>query len=176
MLPQLRNTTLQIGSPPTLPCPHCPRHFRSKGGRRKHLQVKHPDHTNGPNPHAHATNLVALPPSPVPSSSHSSSYNIERLPSPITPDSETTPSESPPSSRAELEVDAADDFADIDIDAEYPGPQFDQDYVPPDVDQDYVPPDVYQDYVPPDVDVGDALNDNLPPRQSTIYHPKLNGK
>jgi hypothetical protein len=146
MLPQLRNTTLQIGSPPTLPCPHCPRYFRSKGGRRKHLQAKHPDHTNGPNPHAHATNLVALPPSPVPSSSvssHSSSHNIERPPSPITPDSESTPSSS-------------------DIDAEYPGPQ-------PEFDQDYVPHDHH-------VDVDDALNYDLPPRQSNIYHPKLNGK
>src|SRR5882672_7317446 len=34
--------TFRLGSPPpTLACPHCPRHFRSKGGRNKHVWAKH---------------------------------------------------------------------------------------------------------------------------------------
>lgn len=160
---QLHNTytTLQVGSPPpTLPCPCCPRHFRSKGGRTKHIQVKH--HMNGPNPHA---SKLTLPPSPagVPfsDSSHSSSHNFQfkRPPSsiPVTSDSSCG------------EVDAADNFSDIGIDAEYP--LFDR------------------DYIPPDLNVGDELNEDPPPRDSPmeqhapnpshityIYHPKLNGK
>ena len=159
---QLHNThgtILQVGSPPpTLACPHCPRHFHSKGGRTKHIQAKHD--ANGLNPHA---SNVTLPPSPVSSLSHSSSHIVqfEEPPSPIPSDFTPTP---PPSYG---EADAADDFPDIGLDAEYP--QFNQNDIPP--------------------DVGDELNEDLPPGDNPmeqhapnpphityIYHPKLNGK
>lgn len=166
---QLHNTytTLQVGSPPpTLACPYCLRHFHSKGGRTKHIQVKHHgDHANGPNPHS---SYLILPPSPVPSesSSNSSSHSVqfERPPSPIIPSDSTPWSPSPSPSLGE--ADTADNFADIGIDAEYP--QFNQ------------------DHIPPDLNTGDELNEDLPPRDNPmpveqhtityIYHPKLNGK
>src|SRR5271168_3343150 len=108
---QLRNTydTVQLGvgsPPPTLACPHCLQHFHSKGGRTKHIRVKH--HTNGHNLHA---------------SSHSPSHNVQFEPSPIQSDS--TPS--PPPSCGEVD---ADNFSDIDI---LDTPQFDHDYIQPDL-------------------------------------------
>ena len=148
---------LQIGSPPpTLACPYsgCLRHFRSKGGCTKHIQVKH--HVNGPNPHA--SNLT-IPPSPVPSSSHSSSHNVqfERPPNPI-------PSDSTPSSPSHGEVDAADNFANIGIDAEYP--QFDQDYIPPDLN-------LGGKLMPPR---NNPMEQQHAPDITYIYHPKLDSK
>jgi hypothetical protein len=152
--PQLHNTTLQTGSPPpTVPCPYCPRHLYTKIGRRKHIKVKHPDETNGPNPHV---SNVTPPPSPGPSSLHSSSHNVqfERSPSPI-------PSESTSSPPSRAEVDAAD----IDADSEYP--QFDhQEYIPPDGD-------ALNDDLPPNPIEQHAHN---PPQTTYIYHRKLNGK
>ena len=167
---QLHNSYITLGSPPpAFACPHCPRHFYSKGGRTKHINVKHHrTHTNGPNPLAY--NLT-LPPSPVPSSPHSSSHNIqfERPPSPSPIPSNSTPPPTPSHGEVDAADNAVDNFADIGIDAEYP--QFDQ------------------DYIPPDLNVGDELNIDLPPRDNPmerhapnaphityIYHPKLNGK
>src|SRR4030088_80147 len=58
-----------LGSPPpTTVCPYCPRHFRSRGGRTKHILAHHQAESGShePNPSA--------PPSPIPySSSHPSS-------------------------------------------------------------------------------------------------------
>ena len=152
-----RNATLQVGSPPpTLACHFCPRHFHSKGGRTKHMQVKHQHKLEGnglgANPHASNLNLT-LSPSPVLSPSHSSSHNVQfkRSPSPIP--SDDTPS--PPPSPSGGEVDAAD----IGIGAEYP--QLDQ------------------DYNPPNFNVGDeqhAQPQANPGAPHITYHPKLNGK
>jgi hypothetical protein len=156
---QLHNTTLQVGSPPpTLTCPFCLRHFHSKGGRTKHIQVKH--RTNGSNGNPHA---LSLPPSPVPSlalssvPSHTGNVQFEQ-PLSFIP-SQSTPS--PPPSHGEFY--AADNNSDIGF--EYP--QFNRDYTP-------------------DLDVGDELNNNLDvlPRDDTpntpqttyTYHPKLDGK
>ena len=128
---------LQIGSPPpTLACPFCPRHFHSKGGRTKHIRIKH--HENGPNPHV--SNLT-VPSSPVPSSPNSSSHNVQldQPPSPVPPD----PSSSPLPLHGE--VNTADNFSDIDIDAEHP--QLD---------------------LPPDLNVGDESNENLPPGDNPL--------
>lgn len=153
-------TTLQVGSPPpTLACPICPRHFYTKGGRRKHLQAKHDALVNVPNPHAF--NPPTVPP-PVPSSPYSpqSSHYIkfEQPPSPIPSDS--TSSDSPSPSRASGDIYIADNNF-----AEYL--QFDR------------------EDTPPDLNIGDELNEDLPPREqhtpnppqiTYIYHPKLNGK
>jgi hypothetical protein len=39
-----RNTHLHtLGTPPSIPCPHCPRHFRSKTGRTRHINAIHHD-------------------------------------------------------------------------------------------------------------------------------------
>jgi hypothetical protein len=170
--PQLHSTsgyptTLQVGSPPpTLPCPHCLRHFRSKGGRTKHIKVKHRTHTNGPDPE------LSLPPS----SSHSSSHTvqIEQPPSPIPSDAEypqfdldyIPPS---PSSSHSLQSSHNVQFERppslIQSDAEFP--QFDP------------------DYIPPDLNIGNEVNEDNPmeqpgapnpPHITYIYHPKLNGK
>jgi hypothetical protein len=157
---QLHNThsttILQVGSPPpTLACPYCPRHFHSKGGHTKHIRAKHD--ANGPN--------LTLPPSPTPSLSRSSSHNVQfkQPPSPIPSDPTPTP---PPSYG---EVDAADNFADIGLDAEYP--QFDRNDIPPDLN---VGDEFNEDLLPGD----NPMEQHAPnPLQITyIYHPKLDGK
>ena len=59
------HNTYTLGSPPpTLGCPFCPRHFRSKGGHTQHIRAKH--HIDGREPHG---SNPSLPPSPVPSES-----------------------------------------------------------------------------------------------------------
>ena len=150
---------LQIGSPPpTLACPYtgCLRHFHSKGGCTKHIQVKH--HANEPNPHV--SNLT-IPPSPVPSSYHSSSHNVqfEWPPNPIS-------SDFTPSSPSCGEV---DNFSNIGIDAEYP--QFDQDYIPPDLN-------IGDNLTPPRDNPMEQQHAPSPnaPHITYIYHPKLDGK
>ena len=155
-------TMLQVGSPPsTLGCPYCLQHICSKGGRIKHIQVKH--HVNRHN--SHASNLT-LPPSLSHSklSSHNIHwlFNLEQPPSPNL--SNSTPSPSPPPSHRE--VDAANNLGDIGI---HKYPQFNQ------------------GYIPPDLNVGDELNEDLlfkdkpiapdPPHHvKYVYHPKLDGK
>jgi hypothetical protein len=75
-----RNLRIQnaftLGSPPpTLACPYCPRHFRSTGGRTKHIRAKHQMDGSGcpePNPSRPPSPMQSLlqpppgPPSPVP--------------------------------------------------------------------------------------------------------------
>jgi hypothetical protein len=148
---------LKVGSPPpTLACPHCRRHFHSKGGRTKHIQAKHHANASGPNPHASNRDLVVtLPPSPVSSSesSHSSFHNVQF-------EGHPSPTLFPPSHGE------ADNFADIGIDAEYR--HFDQDYIPPDLtvgDEDLPRRDNHMEQHAPN-----------PPHITHIYHPKLDGK
>ena len=71
--------TFQIGSPPpTLKCPYCPRHFKTRSGRTRHIQAKHP--TNGSEPHAPDTVAAArTSTSPIPSPRQSSFHD----PSPV---------------------------------------------------------------------------------------------
>jgi hypothetical protein len=98
-----------LGSPPpTLPCPYCPRHFRSKGGRNKHIRAKHD--FEGLDPHE---------PSPSESQQLSSNESYhERAPSPIPSDPMRSPSPLPEGSNA-----------DYDIDVDHP--VFNSDYTPP---------------------------------------------
>ncbi|KAF8814309.1 hypothetical protein BYT27DRAFT_7250153 [Phlegmacium glaucopus] len=100
-----------LGPLPTLPCPHCPRHFRSKGGRTKHIQARHAPEPHEPN--------LSLPPSPASSSSQLSYESPnEQLQSSIS--SDPAPS-LPPSQRGFN--------ADVDMDVE--DLHFDQDHIPP---------------------------------------------
>src|ERR1700720_1900804 len=58
----------RLGSPlPPFKCPHCPRHFRSKGGHTKHIQAKQ-----------YANESEPLGSSPSSSPSPSSSQNSSR--------------------------------------------------------------------------------------------------
>lgn len=60
-----------LGSPPpTLACPYCLRHFRSKGGRTKHIRARHPEEgsdAHGPNPSVPLSPMHSQPSSPIPS-------------------------------------------------------------------------------------------------------------
>ena len=159
--PRNAYTTLQGGSPPpTLACPSCPRHFHSKGGRRKHIQAKH--YANGLDPHA--SNLT-LPPLPVLSSSSSTSAHSVQFQQPPSPIPSDYYAQSPPS-----HGEAADKVSDIGIDhADLEYPHFDS-------DRDSAPPG-------PDPNVGVESNDNPIEQHAPnvqhityIYHPKLNGK
>ena len=92
-MPSTRNLRVQnvftLGSlPPTLGCPHCPRHFRSTGGRTKHIRAKHEmDGSLPPDP-----NPSAPPPSVLESESSESQLS-PGLSSPIPSNAEsTTPS------------------------------------------------------------------------------------
>jgi hypothetical protein len=136
-----------LGSPPpTLPCPYCPRHFHSKGGRTKHIRTKHD--FQGLEPHEPSPSDSSPPPSQQPSSNES--YH-ERVQSPI-------PSEAP----------REGSNAGYDMDVDHPIP--DSDYTPP---GSYVeelnrnsPPrgHAHNQHVPD------------PPRVTRAYHPKLDGK
>lgn len=79
---------LEIGSPPpTLACPHCPRHFYSKGGRTKHVRAMHG--ADGLVPQKSGLSSPSVLSSPVsPSSQHPPYQDSLREPSPTPPDSE----------------------------------------------------------------------------------------
>jgi hypothetical protein len=83
MLPNQTQNAFTLDSlPPTLACPHCPRHFRSTGGCTKHIRAKHQTDGSGapePNP--------SVPPSPMQSSSES----FSGPPSPVPSNSTTRP-------------------------------------------------------------------------------------
>src|SRR6266852_7147416 len=65
-----------LGSPlPTIVCPYCPRHFRSRGGRTKHIRAYHQDESGPPVPNPSA-------PLPIP---HPSSQPASPIPSDHTP-------------------------------------------------------------------------------------------
>ena len=80
-----RNHAYTLGSPPpTFACPCCPRHFKSKSGRTRHIQVKHLDYLSEP----HALDTGAHT-SPIPSlnSLQPSFHNPSPDPSPSLPPS-----------------------------------------------------------------------------------------
>ena len=142
-----------LGSPPpTLACPYCPRHFRSKGGRLKHIRAKHSE-LHEPNP--------SLRQSPAPSSSRASSYESrnERLPSsiPSDPTPPLTPPPPPPLQGFNADVDMG--VEDL---------HFDQDYIPP---EPYPSPSEESDENAPPAE--QRIPD--PRHVSCAYHPKLNG-
>jgi hypothetical protein len=66
--------------PPAIACPYCPRHFRSRGGRTKHILARHQadeSEHHEPNPSAPPSPIPYSsphPPSPVPSELSSSHY------------------------------------------------------------------------------------------------------
>jgi hypothetical protein len=65
-----------LGSPPpTFACAYCPRYFKSKSGRTRHIQARHP--ANGSEPHA--------PADPIPSSPQLSFHDTTPIPSHFTP-------------------------------------------------------------------------------------------
>jgi hypothetical protein len=101
---RIRNLPTLGPPPPTLPCPYCPRHFRSKGGRRKHIRAKHGSQELEPH-------------EPLPSSSSDESYYEQVPPSPIP--SDCMP---PPPSREGSN-------ADYDIGIDHP--IFDSNHTPP---------------------------------------------
>ncbi len=78
------NQVLQIhgvgSSPPTLPCPYCPRYFHRKGGRTRHIQAKHP--ASGSEPPSPGPAAYTAPISPLPQQSFRGSSPI---PSDFTP-------------------------------------------------------------------------------------------
>jgi hypothetical protein len=71
------HNTFTLGSPPpTLTCPHCPRHFCSTGGRTKHIRAKYQtDGSSPPDPNPSVpppfvqslSQLSPGPSSPIPS-------------------------------------------------------------------------------------------------------------
>jgi hypothetical protein len=132
-----------LGSPPpTLACPHCLRHFKTKSGRTRHIQAKHPAGANGPETHASDTAASRSPipsfpqleasfhdsspvpshfiPSPSPSSSHfiPSPPPSHFIPSPPPSHFIPSPPSSPPPS---CDGFIADPNIDMDI-AEHPHP------------------------------------------------------
>jgi hypothetical protein len=158
-MPPTRNRQIEnvftLGSPPpTLACPHCPRHFRSKGGRKKHIQKKHGTDGLEPQESRSSPSLSPLPsPQAVPSSPHSHEL-YERPPSTTMSDPTKPPSSPSPPSRG------GSDHFDVDMDIEHP--DFDQDETPP------------QEPLG-SFGFGQELSRNSSPVTRT-YHPKLNGK
>jgi hypothetical protein len=141
-----------LGSPPTLACPYCPRHFRSKGGRTQHILAKHHTDSEGREPHG---SNPSLPSSPVPSSLPHEFY-YEQTPSPI-PFESTTPPPSPE------EVNTAN--PDIDVDVEQPP-----------FDLNSTPPDFYGEDLPHGEDATEQPDPPHPPHLMRSYHPKLDGE
>ena len=137
-----------IGSPPpTLPCPRCPRYFKTKSGRTRHIQAKHPAERfqpHAPITGAHVPRISSSPqpsfhnPSTVPSSPQPSFHNPSPVPSHFMP-SFHDPSPVPSDFMAS------------------PPPLFDGFNANPDIDMDIEHPH-------PDV-----------PRITRVFHPDLNG-
>jgi hypothetical protein len=110
-------------SPPKLACPHCPRHLRTKGGRKQHIRAKH--YFQGPEPHEPLPSLLRQ-------SSSSESYH-EPTPGPIPSDSTPSPS---PSRKGSTEANT-----DYTLDVDHP--MFDLDHTLPgsyveEIDPDHV--------------------------------------
>jgi hypothetical protein len=62
MPPNQNMQAIMLGSPPTLACPHCLRHFRNKSGRTQHILAKHNAEVHAPKGPS-----LSLSPSPLPS-------------------------------------------------------------------------------------------------------------
>src|SRR5882762_3148182 len=163
MLPRnlrARNVRLHtLGSPPpTLPCPHCPRHFHSKTGRTRHIQAIHHDDSgvDGLEPQDHNTSLPSSPSVEDPESQHSHrSQNDKQPPA--------------PSDRMSSPAPLFDHNLDMDVDP----PHADWDYTPPGSDVDPEPePEPNQNSSP----LGDR-NQRAPdpPHITRTYHPTISG-
>ena len=116
-------------SPPlAIVCPHCPRHFRSKGGRTKHIRVSHqvesePQELNPSVPPSPIPYLSSHPPSPIPSD-YTSSPPSNFTPPPFnnvlpSADHESSPVSDylPPPSHGGAEFPAINPDAEDDLDA-----------------------------------------------------------
>jgi hypothetical protein len=111
-----RNHAYTLGSPPpTLKCPHCPRHFKTKSGRTRHIQGKHPASPNRSEPHAPDT--VARP-SPIPSLPQPSFHDPSPVPSHFTPS--LPPSSDRDGFNTDPNIDM--DIPNINMDIEHPHP------------------------------------------------------
>ena len=136
-----QNHTYTLGSlPPNLTpaCPCCPQRFKSKGGRTRHIQVKHPDyisqpHASAPDTGAHTSPTPSLnllqpffhDPSPVHASAPDTGAHISPTPSlnslePSFHDPSPVPSHYMPSLPPSCDGFNAD--SDIDMDKEHPHP------------------------------------------------------
>jgi hypothetical protein len=153
--------------PPTLACPHCLRHFRSKGGRTKHIRSKHPEEGSdmySPNP--------SVPPSPMQSLPQSRSQSSSPIPPNTIPLSPLQSPSHPPSpfppDTVPLPPHRGPDSVGSDIENPFS-------------DLGHVPPGLYSDFgnemnrePPPRSGMSDqGIPD--PPRITRIHHPKLNG-
>lgn len=109
-----QNHDYSLGSPPpTLACPFCPRHFKSKSGRTRHIQAIHPANGSAPGTAASAT------PPPLQPPPHNSS------PAPHTPDTAahiSLPPQPPHDPSPVLSYDGFDANPNMDIDIEHPHP------------------------------------------------------
>jgi hypothetical protein len=80
---RIQNTFTLGSPPPTLTCLHCPRHFRSTGGRTKHIRTKHQTDES-------------FPPDSNPSVSPSAQSSSEQSPEPSSPIPSNFESTTPP--------------------------------------------------------------------------------
>jgi len=174
-----------VGSPlPTFACPSCLRHFKSKGGRTRHIQAKHttPDPTTRP--------------SPIPTSPQPSLHNTSPVPSAFA---------SPPALPASLDSDIPNFDPDVEDHATpdpttHPSPQPSFHNTSP-IPYAFTSPPASHDIPPPDLDIEDRRSDqdrmpseqaheNFPPGSDPgvggqhipdaihierVYHPKLDG-
>ena len=75
---QIHNVYTLGSPPPTLACPYCPQHFKTKIGCTRHIQAKHP--ADGSEPHAPDTAAQSIP-----SSLQLSFHDSSPIPSHIMP-------------------------------------------------------------------------------------------
>lgn len=154
-----------LGSPlPTLACPYCLRHFRSRGGRTKHIRARHPE--EGSNS-AHGPNL-SVPLSPT-QSLHS--QPLSPIPSDMIPPRQFPP-QSPPNSFPPDTVPPSHGRPDS------AGPDNETSFS----DLGHAPPGPYPnigDEMNREPSLGGRVNNQDvpdPSRVTRIYHPKLDGK
>lgn len=121
---QNHDYSLQVGSPPpTLACPFCPRHFKSKSGRTRHIQSIHPDNGSAPGTLAAASSTPQPPPhnsSPVPDHDHAPDTAADTSPTPPPP--QPHPHDSSLSPVLSYDGFDANHSIDSDIDIEHPHP------------------------------------------------------
>jgi hypothetical protein len=156
-------------------CPYCIRHFRSKGGRTKHIRARHPEEGSD----AHGPNM-SVPPSPMQPLPQSHSQPSSPIPSDMIP---------PPSPLQSLSQSPSQPLSPFPPDTVPPhsprGPySAGPDTENPFSDLGHVPAGFYSD-------IGDEMNREPspgggvsdgngdvpdPPRITCIYHCKLDGK
>lgn len=143
-----------LGPPPTLPCPHCLRYFRTKSGRTRHITIHLANESEHPEPHAPDTAA-----SPIPSLELS--YHDR---SPVPP--HFTPSLSP--SLDEFNADP-----NFDIDIEHPRSNASRASASPIPSLSPPPCDGFN--ADPNIDMDIEHPHPNPPRITRVFHPKLNG-